>query len=250
MNIIKKITLLIIMLLGFSLSSYAIEYSIGASWQAGFYNTRGQGYSSLENAVKTISSGSTITPHVFLPITLNGNINFMVEFLPFFALETGFEYNQSVLTIFDIREGGNIGDILGPLVGFAKLYENAISRVSFGVPIMLRGQYEWDRVLVYASIGPKIYYQAIDYIRDGSGKIASELLAAENIENRNMTIDIGFATGIEFRVGHANYIGLRASYNLNVLAPATFNGRELYHDNYGFGITYRYAFNSKWKINC
>jgi len=69
-------------------------------------------------------------------------------------------------------------------------------------------------------------------------------------------MDVSFAIGQEFRLGDANYLGIRIGYDLNVIQNFDIQqfkdaGLEAYTshfmDDVEFAITYRYAFGSKWK---
>ena len=166
------------------------------------------------------------------PSSIVGGINVMLEFLPFIVLEIGLHYNYGGYAF----HRGATGEVL--------FLENAIA-----IPVIARFQYEWNRVLLYASVCPKFVIPIADYVIEN--QIDANLGTLPSIESRNFYIDINFALGIEFRVGKANYIGIRANYDLNVLSPIkSIGGKKVkyfYNDALTIGLTYRYAFNSKWK---
>ena len=136
------------------------------------------------------------------------SIDLMFEFIPYLALETGLE------------------------IKFIESSDSSVSKWS--VPLMLRGQYEYNLGVTYASAGVKF-----------------ALLNAYT----DFTMDASFAVGQEFRLGKANYLGIRIAYDLNVVkypgtrAPLLFlPSREVsVPSDLNFSITYRYAFGSKWK---
>lgn len=238
----KKILLVLITLFSFSAASYAVEVSFGASMQWGIGNSvlRGNDFNDYESHLKSLDFNG------LFDISFVPSINIMLEFSPFFAIETGLYYNNSTLR-YDIISIGRT-----PIWGFP--YPDIDGTVVFGestleIPIMLRLQYEWTRVLLYGSVGPKFIIPVADYvwqnwIEDGLGTLP-------DIESRDFYMDVAFALGIEFRAGKANYIGIRVSYDLNVISPIKSIGGEkvksFYNDTWFSGITYRYAFNSKWK---
>ena len=231
MKKIKKLLFVFVAMFTFSTVSYALETSIGIFWGGGSSVNRGEAVDEFSSIMEALGlntgGGGGLVPQ----------INVMLEFTPFLALETGVEVNIGLGEIYST-------DPKNSLFPFLSKDHIGFGRIGLGVPIMVRGQYEWSRVLVYGSVGPKIFG-----IVSGDYVTANEEFKyiLEMVEERYFSIDMAFALGVEFRLGDANYLGLRGNYNVNVLAPATFNGKDLYHDNWNVGITYRYAFNSKWK---
>jgi len=136
------------------------------------------------------------------------SIDVMFEFIPYLALETGLEIK----------------------------FLETIGVSKWSIPLMLRGQYEYNLGVTYASAGVKF-----------------ALLNAYT----DFTMDASFAIGQEFRLGDANYLGIRIGYDLNVVkypdtVTTSFIFTQITRDinvpsDLSFSITYRYAFNSKWK---
>ena len=233
MKKIKKLMFVFVAMFTFSTVSYALETSIGLSWGIGGTVNRGEASDDFNAIMEGLGLNSSGLPLVLVP-----QVNVMLEFTPFLALETGVEVNFSVAYTYATDSDENT------LFPFLSRKTIGFHRYAVGVPIMVRGQYEWSRVLVYGSVGPKIFGIVSGNYATGDEEFKDYL---DMFEDRYFSIDMAFALGVEFRLGDANYLGLRGNYNVNVLAPATFNGKDLYHDNWNVGITYRYAFNSKWK---
>jgi len=209
-------------------SLYAIEVSVGIS--AGLYeHSIFRGSDADKFSGLNDFSGSEVD----IPI------NIMVEFLPFLALETGIGYSYTRIMDYDadmdFSEGFSFDK--GSIVFF---------KHGFTIPLMLRGQYEFNRVLVYGSVGPKLFIPISDYVYK-----VDPAVAADFFKNSNFSLDLGFALGVEFRVGDANYLGLKVGYDLNLISPLkSIGGKEnpkFYNDDAGVSLTYRYAFGSKWK---
>ena len=66
-------------------------------------------------------------------------------------------------------------------------------------------------------------------------------------------MDVAFALGTKFRIAKSHYVGVRLSYDLNVLSPYAVpdgydepNNEKYFMGDFTTGITYRYAFGSKW----
>jgi len=233
----KRVLLLTFCVLSFTLSAakaHAIEISIGAS-------------SGFERSIFRGSDANVFGNLNDLDHQSDIQFDVMVEILPFLALETGIGYSHTKITDYDVDMsfhpdfpfgGGMDIDINEGNIVFFKH--------GFTIPIMLRGQYEFSRVLIYGSVGPKLFIPISDYVY----KVSSDFPAGF-FKNSNFVLDLGFALGVEFRVGDANYLGLRANYDLNLISPLKSIGGKsepkFYNDNVGLNFTYRYAFGSKWK---
>lgn len=143
---------------------------------------------------------ATPFPILLTPISLT----LMFEFMPYIALE--------------ISPGASM------TLGFYIM--------TFSLPILARFQYEFNRVLLYGSLGPNLMVTKM-FVKPITGN-----------KSAFMFIDMLFALGIEFRVYQASYLGLRCEYNYNLYKGYS----EDSVDKFAVYFTYRYAFNSKHKI--
>ncbi len=215
-----------------SVNAYAVEVSLGTSFQPlGFNFLRGSDARSFINDMKSDGLEST------LDLLFESRIDVMIEILPYLALETGIGQRLS-MNFYD----GTIPIVEGVLEAGAR---TTIQRLEFTVPIMIRGQYEFERQLLYASVGVKLGIPMTNsYVTTSMPLFDIE----EDLLDSKFSMDVSFALGLEGRLGDANYLGVRLSYDLNVIKP--FDNKEIddfYHDSFGAALTYRYAFNSKWK---
>jgi len=239
-------------------SLYAVEVSIGVSAPGiGVSIMRGDGVDKILNAANAASAVlggddlQKIVPVSFAPAF---QIDVMIEFLPNIALETGIGYSISTAMYqekFDANVDGTVTELGSKLQVMFKQAEIVI-------PVMLRGQYEFERFLMYGAVGAKLG------IPVSKGYLLSQTLTDDDLkvdfsENAStVNLDIAFALGGEYRIANAHYIGLRLGYDLNVLSPLnaekyadSINGtasdfEDVFQDNFSASLTYRYAFNSKW----
>ena len=212
MKKIKKLLFVFVALFAFSTVSYALETSIGTKivgLGVGLWNNNGGQYV-IDN-----------------PTTLYFDFDVMVEFMPYFSLETG-----TIVTFYNLSEGENAFGIMTP----------DLSIFAISVPIMFRGQYENETGVVYASVGVKVGYFFSTIVTKGTDIIGYPFNYDYSKDDR-FSMDVAFALGYEWRLGDANYLGLRANYDLNVIKQR----RDFSYDNTGLSLTYRYAFGSKWK---
>ena len=209
MKKIKKLLFVFVALFAFSTVSYAVEVSVGTSISlgVGLWNNNGGQYV-IDN------------PDFF-------DFDVMVEFMPYFALETGIDFNY-VITSF----GENAFGVTTP----------SVSILTGTVPIMFRGQYENETGVVYASAGIKLGYSG-GSVSVGTITGIFGIPETDYLRDDGFTMDVAFALGYEWRVGDANYLGLRVYYDLNVIKKH----KDFSYDNTGLAFTYRYAFGSKWK---
>ena len=214
----------------------AVEISFGFSGPGiGFNVLRGD----TANAMKDLADQND-ADKVSLSLSPVFQLNLMFEISPFLALETGLGFGGSVLYY------------TTPKLGFLEDGTEIYAKAGFTIPIMLRLQHELERALIYLSVGPKFIIPILnaDYaFRTFSyASIVDEMTI---YKSNDFGLDIGFALGGEIRILDANYLGLRVEYDLNVVsmakAPRGDDDFEFYHDNFGFSLTYRYAFGSKWK---
>lgn len=234
--IMKKIVLCLAIMFALvttSVDAYAVEVSLGVSGQPiGINILRGSGAESFTNGIKAEGFKSV------LDFLIEGRIDLMVEFSPYLALETGI--GQKISFIY--YEG-----MTPPILGISVVARTILQRLEFTVPIMIRGQYEFERQLVYASVGVRLGIPLTNsYVLATVPSLGQE----KNVLDSKFSMDVAFALGLEGRLGDANYLGVRVSYDLNVIEPfdtKDLDEEDFFHDSFGIALTYRYAFNSKWK---
>ena len=211
----KKTLLLTVLILSITSMAYSYEISVGGSFGAGLPILRGDNVELPDD----ISKLATKT-----------KVDVMIEFMPFLALETGLGFKTSTFSIpTNDKEGFNY------------------SRKEIFIPVMARGQYEYDLGVSYISAGVNLGFPV-------SKNYAYETLDGEDTEGRggaassSFTMDIAIALGTEFRLGTSHYVGVRLGYDINVVTAydTTDVSNVLNQDDFTAGVTYRYAFGSKW----
>ena len=244
----KKMILVLSMMLIAS-SVYAIEYSVGLT-APGFGVGILQG-DTAKQYTDFLESGAmgTEVKKVFSPSFAPAvQLDFMVELLPFLAIETGLGWTYSSI----IYESEEIGGYM---------YQANIVRNELTIPIMIRGQYEADKFVAYGSVGVKLgiplskHYSSMKMLKDGKEMDESkEMNEKLDPTYSDLAMDIAFALGGEYRITGAHYVGLRLGYDLNVISSVNMKEMtddqakdfDFYQDNFNVSLSYRYAFNSKW----
>jgi len=225
----KKVIFVMIAMFAISTAIYAVEVSVGASIGLGPTFLRGEDAKTLDEMYRK-AYGEPMGVH-FYP-----QFDVMIEFLPYLALETGL--GSKVISAVSYQETGNPNS---EQANFQKF-------LNINVPLMLRGQYEYSLGVSYISVGVRLGFDVLGF----DYHFSSDLDGSQEtiLEGSPFNMDIAFAVGQEFRLGDANYLGIRIGYDLNVVRPYdTTNIEEfgLFHDDLTFSITYRYAFGNKWK---
>ncbi len=236
----KFFTTVILSFLFISFNLYSFEVSVGSSFLgAGFGVFRGKYAKIIENDAKDSDTKLNTSSISFMPAI---QVDVMIEFLPFLAFETGLGFGTS-------SYGAEVKRIDSP--------EYIFTRSEFRIPIMIRGQFELERFLFYASFGTKLGIQVSDNYITIKRETANSEDITEIKNARGFTVDIAFAIGGEFRIVDSHYAGVRVGYDVNVLSPmvgvnatsfsiSEVNANSTFHDNFNVSLTYRYAFNSKW----
>ena len=232
MNKIKNLLCVMIAIFAFSASSYAVEVSVGGSLGGGIPVMRGDFRDTITETAEKISGRDK--PSSYL---IASTIDVMIEILPYLAIETGLGYDEGGIWYLEKNNATHSRVIFNN----SKLY----------IPLMLRAQYEYKLGVTYASVGVKFAFpEGDDFL-----SITEPLDDNYGMLNSDFAMDVAFAIGQEFRLGDANYLGVRIGYDLNVISPLDKNqfadiGQEtpsLFIDSLSFALTYRYAFGSKWK---
>ena len=236
MKKIKNLLCVMIVMFALGTTAEAVEISVGASTGLDISFLRGKDAKDFDSMLETISEESRSSGGGVL-----SKIDLMIEVLPFLAIETGLGY-----------ESTGIG------YRHEELFQGVVlNKVQMFVPVMLRGQYEYKLGVSYASVGVKLGFPLLPYMPYGSDDIYFGFDSPfDEIKSSKFSMDVSFAIGQEFRLGDANYLGIRIGYDLNVIqnfdAEQFKNaGLEAYEshfmDDVEFALTYRYAFGSKWK---
>ena len=242
---LDKLFCVMIALLTINTAAYAIEVSVGASFGAGMPIFRGTNYKDTIDGIKHQFPDAKKTTFTLIP-----QIDVMIEFIPFLALETGLGFKYSTLKYVETLDRAEI--------------DVSYTRSKIYIPIMLRGQFEYSLGVTYISAGIKLGFPVSDYDVTALKDLNySDQTFEHSIDASPFTLDIAFALGQEFRIVTSHYVGVRIGYDLNVVEPfATAskddfkNGTEIkafpdyfhwFHDDFTVALTYRYAFGSKWK---
>ncbi len=226
----KKILMVVAALCMVS-AMFAVDFSIGARAGLGGSILRG---AEAEDFKELLASN---VEEFNLAYTVG--IDALIEFTPFFALETGIgiigsgvEYSTGEpLTALYIGQNFQRGEIY--------------------IPVMARVQTEYDIGSIggvsYFSLGAQI---GISITSEEQGymftRVGKDYTETKISDASPINIDIPVAIGQEFRFGSNHYVGLRAQYNINLTSPieppAGLNPSDWFHDSIMGSITYRYAF--------
>ena len=211
----KKTLLLTVLILSITSMAYSYEISVGGSFGAGLPILRGDNVELPDDTSK---------------LATKTKVDVMIEFMPFLALETGLGFKTST---FSMPEGGTV--------------ETHYSRKEIFIPVMARGQYEYNLGVSYISAGVNLGFPVSkNYVY--STVDGEEVEGGFGVESSGFAMDVALALGTEFRLGTAHYLGVRLSYDINVVAAhdTTDFSNVLNQDDFTAGVTYRYAFGSKW----
>ena len=238
----KKIkNLLCVMIVMFALGSTAeaVEVSVGGSAGFGVPFFRGKDAKDFTSMLENMSG----SPYPFMSFSIPARLDLMIEVLPFLAIETGVGYE-------------NTGMMYNLSLGLLKSSTFVINKSQVYIPVMLRGQYEYKIGVTYLSVGVKLGIPLGEDYLSGFDGVLSGSANTYTIKTSDFSMDVSFAIGQEFRLGDANYLGIRIGYDLNVIQ--NFDTKDLkdagleayeshFMDDIEFALTYRYAFGSKWK---
>ncbi len=234
----KKIIAVMIAMFTIGTSVYALEVSVGASVGLGPSFLRGEDAKTFDKMYSTVYGKP-------MGVNFYPQLDVMVEFLPFLALETGL--GSKIISTVSYQDTNNPDSVQANFQKF----------LNFNIPIMIRGQYEYSLGVTYASVGVRLGFNLIgsDYHFLSGLPEGSSTEEASLFKSSPFNMDIAFAVGQEFRLGDANYLGIRIGYDLNVIRPYDtkalndigLESPSLFHDDITFSLTYRYAFGSKWK---
>ena len=250
----SKILLIIVFLFSVSTTVYAVEISVGGSAGGGLPIVRGQDYA--DRFAGFMDLGYKYK-RCRAPIAIVSQFDVMFQFIPYLALETGlgFKYSTEQLAFHN-------GPGTDPGGSDNNYYIWQRSQVH--IPIMLRGQYEYEllnyQLVTYFSAGAKFGVPVFqDYILEGyTDSVWNENNQVKNsYKSSNFALDVAFALGQEFKIGTSHYVGFRFSYDMNVIRPYATSkvnaqgvpseagtmpdGVDLYHDDLTVALTYRYV---------
>ncbi len=226
----KKMLMVVVVLCMVS-AMFAVDFSIGGKVGLGVPVLRGADAEAYVDAIPTDADKQDIA--------FTFGIDALLEFTPFFALETGLGFIATGSTY-------TIGEALT-----ASYFYQSAARGELYIPVLVRVQTEYDM----GSIGGVTYFAAgaqigINVINDDNGYMSmsfgKDYTETKLTDASPINVDIPVAIGQEFRFGTNHYVGLRAQYNINLTSPieppAGLDPADWFHDSVMGMITYRYAF--------
>ncbi len=249
---LNKLLYIIVALIVVNTSAYALDISLGGAFGVGLPIFRGLDYKKRMGNVGLLKE--TFPNFKKTTFAIVPQVDLMLEFIPFLALETGLGFKYSTLNYSDSIQDGDI-----------KTGGKIVTRSEFFIPVMLRSQFEYKLGVTYISAGVKLGIPVSDYLLQeneyptlNNKKI---IIAKASV----FTLDIAFALGQEFKIANSHYLGVRVGYDMNVLRPyATSAGvvaesgdtvpseaetmlddTDWFQDNFAVALTYRYTFNRK-----
>ncbi len=245
-----KLLCIMFLIFGITTTAHATEVSIGASMGPTIAFLRGS-HSKYFVSHAEFKTGDEVPSRV----SFQGRpVDVMIEFLPYLGMEFGLGIGASVMSY---KESDVV--IKGTCDASSSIRVD-IERVEFYMPLMLRAQYEYKVGVTYISAGFKFCVPMIDYMYqyDENLKTAATVITESSsvvVKSSSFVVDASFAIGQEFRLGYSNYLGIRVGYDLNItpayrdnlLLSSTREITDSYMDNLNIALTYRYAFNSKWR---
>ncbi len=226
----KKMLMVVVVLCMVS-AMFAVDFSLGGKVGLGVPVLRG---ADAEAYLDAFPSDVDEFSNAF-----SANIDALIEFTPFFALESGLGF---------IASGGSysIGEPATALYA-----QNIVGRGELYIPVLARVQTEYDMGSIggvsYFAIGAQVGINIVGdqgYLAIGVGE--DYLNTVPLADASPVNFDIPIAIGQEFRFGTNHYVGLRAQYNINLTSPiepsAGLDPADWFHDSVMGMITYRYAF--------
>ena len=251
---LNKLLCIIIALIVVNTSAYALDISLGGSFGAGGPIFRGLDYKKSMGNVDLLKE--TFPNFKKTTFAIVPQVDLMLEFIPFLALETGLGFKYSTLNYSDSIQAGDI-----------KAGGKIATRSEIFIPVMLRSQFEYKLGVTYISTGLKIGIPVSDYLLQENEYPSFNKKKIIIAKASVFTLDIAFAVGQEFKIANSHYLGIRVGYDMNVLRPyatsvavvvesgdtvpseeeTMLDDTDWFQDNFAVALTYRYTFNSKSK---
>ncbi len=238
---VKKILCVIATMFAISTSVYAIELSVGASV--------GLGAPLFKDLDTDLDTGLTSIPTLDEKSKLyyKFQLDVLIEFNPFFALETGFGFSGATMT----------QSYTSSSTTYESEYKYTPQQVY--LPVMARGQIGYNGIadlymVTYGAAGAKVglpvgnlsTYKIKSTVSSGDTATTYDG-KAEN--NSFMVLDVAIAVGQEVRLGNSHYVGLRIGFDIGIFSYESysdgdsFSGADDYFgmNNFNFAVTYRYS---------
>ncbi len=226
----KKMLMVVVVLCMVS-AMFAVDFSIGARAGLGGSILRGSDAEAYVDAIPTDADKQDIA--------FTAGIDALLEFSPFFALETGLGF-IAVGSTYTLGEYST-----------DTYYYQGVARGELYIPVMARVQTKYNigslggvtYFAVGAQVGINVISEEEGYMSTSIGKDDTNIVLADASP---VNVDIPVAIGQEFRFGTNHYVGLRAQYNINLTSPieppAGLDPADWFQDSIIGSITYRYAF--------
>ncbi len=256
----KKLVAVLAAMFVVSTAAYALDLSVGVSGGAGIPFLRGDFADEMDKGMEESNKMDGISVKDSA-LSWNAQLDVLLTFMPFLALETGVGFSSSSKTYTTTYSDSSDKS--------ETEMEFKFQRMQVYIPIMARGQYEYEvgglGMLSYLSAGVKLGIPVADfytmeytkYIENGVDLLkdfTDDQKKVTMAEAAGFTMDISFAIGQEFKLADVHYVGLRIGYDLNVLDPykvpaddknyMEIEKGKLFVDSLNFNITYRYSFGS------
>lgn len=233
----KKVFMLLVILVLTVVSVFAVDISIGGSLGLGFPVLRGDDYDSMKEGLAS-SYGKEPSISQF---TIAPQFDAMFEFNDYFALETGFGYENSKKSL-KIKDSG--------ITSIISANSNSIQ-----IPLIARGQIKYDldwgfinKGITFFGLGFDLGIGFGDYLvtKISGGTQNIEIVTAERL---NFIADFVITLGQEFQFAENHYFGVRFNADIaldNPVKKDLGNGidpakNDIRQDDIIFGFTYRYA---------
>lgn len=209
----KKVLCVMLALCVVNTAVFAVDLSIGGSFGIGAPMLSGDDYAAFRYS--DIPSENVDKE----AIAIAPQVNVLVEFIPFLALETGLGFKYSHET-FSYTELGLSAEIIG-------------ARSELSIPVLVRGQYGYDMSagaitsgLTYLAAGFKLGIPTDDYLS------VSFLGITDTTAAKSPAVDVSLAVGQEFGLGEKHFLGLRMQFDINVYGGPS--EASTFYNNYTF----------------
>ncbi len=256
----KKLFLIMAMIMSVAAVSQAATLSVGGMLGGGINFFRG---ADSEDMDKMLDMDNDMTGASKRSYNFNALVNAVAMFSPSLGVEVGLGFKYSTRSIYSsyLDTDAKYATTKNTTVEL----ENGYRRMEVNLPIMLRGQFEYEigvPMVSYFVGGLKLGFQLSDYMfyeatyNGTTHDIRNKTESTEGLtlnDDYNLDffmLDISFGVGQEVKINDKIYLGLRISYDINVVSPARVytypdkNDAEvnwnLYHDDLVFSVTLRY----------
>ncbi len=232
-NVMRKTKFcFLVLLLCVPISTFAMDISVGGSFDLGLSVVRGGYRNNLGDIQEMFSDAGRESYAKVNYLAFAPKVDVLLEFNENFGLETGVGY-RNAKSDFDFEYSDGIQ--------YTSFIRNEVL-----IPVMFRGQFSYDRdsKVMFLSVGPKLGIPLDnEYF---SETLRGALNGTIKFPAAPVFLDLGISIGQDYRVGNNTYFGIRANYDINLLEPFKVDDvtssalGELRHDVLSVSVGFRH----------